>query len=95
MRLWTVQSLDWYEVLLKNKTIFADANQIDFIDDDFKIAYQWLIVQMEQKIGKRPDPACYPIWAWYQWQSQDKPKPDLRYSSVGNRGQKKRFARNP
>lgn len=47
MRLWTVQSLDWYEVLLKNKTIFADANQIDFIDDDFKIDYQWLIVQME------------------------------------------------
>lgn len=89
MKLWTIQPLEWYENLLRDGMIYANPMQIDFIkEDNFSHAYDWLIAEMEEKIGKRPEPNCYPIWAWYQWQDSRKRKPDLRFGGVGNKAQK-------
>lgn len=89
MKLWTIQSVHWYESLLQNGEIYAKADKIDWLDENsFKPAYQWLMAQMQDKIGKKPFADCYPIWAWYQWQNQQKPKPDLRFGGLGIKGQK-------
>lgn len=42
-------------------------------------SYQWMIEQARQRIGPEPAGCESLIWAWYQWQDQQKPKPDLRF----------------
>lgn len=32
---------------------------------DFKPAYEWMVKQMESRIGPRPDGVQWPVWAWY------------------------------
>lgn len=89
MKLWTIQSLKWYENFVKNGVIYADPTRINWLkEENFALAYDWLIAEMEQRLGKKPLSNCYPIWAWYQWQDSQKRKPDLRFSSVGNKGEK-------
>jgi len=44
---------------------------------------------MERRIGPRPKPGIYPLWAWYQWRDATHRKPDLRSSghlAPGTRG---------
>lgn len=89
MKLWTIQSLELYENLLKNEVIYADPARINWLKEgNFALAYDWLIAEMEQRLGKRPLPNCYPIWAWYQWQDSQKRKPDLRFRGIGNKDEK-------
>lgn len=89
MKLWTIQSLEWYENLLRNEVIYAVPTRINWLkEDNFALAYDWLIAEMEQRLGKRPQPNSYPIWAWYQWQDSQKRKPDLRFRGIGNKGEK-------
>lgn len=45
--------------------------------------------QMERRIGKRPKPDIYPLWAWSQWRDAIHRKPDLRsfgHLAPGTRG---------
>lgn len=89
MRLWTIQPFDWYETLMSDGVIYAKAEFIEWLNDDnFKVAYHWLMGQMTHKIGKPPMPDVYPIWAWYQWQNAKQKKPDLRFGGIGIKGQK-------
>ena len=46
-------------------------------ENSLKPQYKWLINQMEQKIGKRPDEVKFPIWAWHTWEfKRQMPDPD-------------------
>jgi hypothetical protein len=71
------------EVLLQDMSCFGD--------DAYKtiFSYDWLICQMEQRIGPRPKQDAYPLWAWYQWDGATRCKPDLRstgHLSAGTKG---------
>jgi len=74
MRLWTVQNIDFYNELIENQVICGNEK---FVSNDFLGGYNWLLSKMEKMIGVRPNNS-FPIWAWYQFESKTKPKPDLR-----------------
>lgn len=75
MKLWTIQPIEWYNKLLEHGIMYGNK---DYIDPDFLSPYSWLMQQMDKRIGKRPFPDCYPIWAWYQYHDSHRRKPDLR-----------------
>jgi hypothetical protein len=83
MKLWTVQPVEWY-LKLQEQQIISGEKQ--YVDECFLAAYDWLIPEMENRIGNKPYPDCYPIWAWYQYENEKKPKPDLRNSALLNKG---------
>lgn len=77
--LWTIQHINFYRKLLKEKMIYASFRPE--IESEFIPGYNWLMTQMEIKIGQKPSHTHYPIWAWYQWNGIKQARPDLRYSS--------------
>ncbi len=42
---------------------------------------------MRAGIGPQPTPAAAPTWAWYQWESSTKARPDLRCSGHLSKGE--------
>ncbi len=84
MRLWTIQHIDFFNELVEKKVI---RGKIEYADNDFHFGYNWMINQMEKRIDKRPND-CYPLWAWFQYESNDKPKPDLRTTGFLEKGVK-------
>lgn len=88
MKIWTVQPVAWYENLLKNGTISGERK---YIDEDWKFClfgYHWLMGKMDERIGRRPFPECYPIWGWYQYLGHKRRKPDLRSTGFLPKGTK-------
>lgn len=69
----------WIKIPLRGKK--------ENVDEDWLSAYDYMIEKMEKRIGGRPD-TSYPIWAWYQYDSKKKPKPDLRHNALLYKGQK-------
>jgi hypothetical protein len=84
MKLWTIHPIDVYEKLLDKKVL---RNSIKYASPDTNRGYNWMINQMERRIGNRPVD-CYPLWAWYQCISKKRAKPDLRESAHLKRGTK-------
>jgi len=84
MRLWTIQTIDFYEELNENKIITVKQS---YTEKNFIDSYNWMIEKMVQKIGNRSE-NNFPIWAWYQYQSKQKRKPDLRHSVFFPKGTK-------
>ena len=90
MRVWTIQPVEVWEELNKKGYFICDPTKADYISDkewNFKEAYDWLVGQMQYRIGRRPIGVSYPIWAWHTHDWQHK-KPDLRKVGLGNKGQK-------
>lgn len=83
MRVWTIQPYAFWERLQSDGTLHGPAIEETFVADDplGRIAYSWLAEQMEQRLGPRPTPGIFPLWAWYQWRSAAHPRPDLRASA--------------
>lgn len=74
MKLWTVQSEEWYKTLLAASEIECDASRIS--DVTFIPAYEWMAEQMRKRLGDHYI-AAYPIWAWAVFEGKNK-RPDLR-----------------
>lgn len=83
MKLWTIQPKEWYDKLQEQNVIFGEKQYVPYFLLD---AYDWLIDEMDKRIGEKPHFDCYPIWAWYQYDSEKKPKPDLRCSDHLKKG---------
>jgi hypothetical protein len=87
MRLWTIHTPEaWAELNAKG---FLRCDSARVFDESFRPAYEWMTKQMTQRIGSPPTNEVNPIWAWYQWRTQHRPKPDLRaggYLDKGKRG---------
>ena len=86
MKLWTVQPYHFWEVLQEEGMLCGD---LSYVNKDWLPAYQWLATQMELRVGPRPHERAFPVWAWYQHDSQRRKKPDLRrsgYMTPGQRG---------
>ena len=53
---------------------------------EWEYAYKWMRKQLKCRIKHQPQENHEPIWAWYQYESSFKKKPDLRRSSHLPRG---------
>lgn len=75
MRLWTVQSEEWYKKLKTDGKISCN---IDMIPDLlYEPMYAWMSEQMKERLGSDKYDADYPIWAWAIFEGKNK-RPDLR-----------------
>lgn len=86
MLLYTVQPLSIYDALCRAGTFSSEPwkNPEEWICTDapgIKLAYDWLSNEMMERGLRRPAPSVYPIWAWYRYMGEKKPKPDLRHSA--------------
>lgn len=89
MRLYTVQPRFVYEVLCRNGIYLSQPwkDPEDWICTDapaIKLAYDWLCDEMGERGLPRPATDVYPVWAWYQYMGEKKPKPDLRFGALKN-----------
>lgn len=75
MRLWAIQTIDAWNALQRTGVLRANPN---VIDDSMLAAYRWMVARMHERLGRSPEGCQFPIWAWYQWQGQNRCKPDLR-----------------
>lgn len=87
MELWSVQTPEVLECIEKDGLYICNPGLSEHITDfGFGPAYDWLVSQMESRIGPRPQGVTHPIWAWHtrDWKRH---KPDLRESGYLARGQ--------
>lgn len=82
--LWTIQHEAAWEVFVKTGVLVANEDYL-FCQDDLRFAYDWISLQMIQKIGAPPDGVHCPVWAWCQWEGKRKQQ-DLRRSGYAKRG---------
>ncbi len=48
------------------------------MEESWVSAYRWMADQMKKRLGPPPYADCFPVWAWYQWESAKRKRPDLR-----------------
>lgn len=76
MKLWTVQTEEVYEQLLKNGSLRAEISKSDCLEGgnckEFIDAYKWMIEQMKEKGYTKPDGYETPWWAWYRLNGENK-----------------------
>ena len=70
MLLWTVQPESALEEIEQNGVFRCDAAQSFNLTkkDSLKIPYEWMIRQMQKRIGHAPAGVSYPVWAWHTWE---------------------------
>ncbi len=76
MIVWTIQPDHVWEMLQRDGILYGP----ETVDEQifWRTAYDWMVEQMERRLGPRPKPGAYPLWAWYQWDGAARRKPDLR-----------------
>ena len=84
MKLWTMQPVEVYDILVKDGVFRCDPAKIP--EPSFADSYGWLMDQLDKK-DKKPENVQLPIWAWFRFDKMEK-KPDLRHSCYGTRGDK-------
>lgn len=89
MRLYTSQPLSIYDTLCRAGSFSSEPwkDAEGWICSDapgIKLAYDWLCDEMMERGLHRPAPMVYPMWAWYRYMGESKPKPDLRHSAYKN-----------
>ena len=81
MILWTIQPEELYHSILETGQYACDPNQIDMTE--FTEMYDWLVLQMRERIGEPPNGVISPVWAWHTQKSK-RQKPDLRSERWSN-----------
>lgn len=87
MELWSIQTPEVLDYIEKDGLYICNPSLSERITDfHFGPAYDWLVSQMEHRIGSRPKEVSYPIWAWHtiNWKRH---KPDLRERGYLAKGQ--------
>lgn len=79
MIMWTNQPYSVYVQLMERKVFSCDETQQSNLkdNDNFQIAYCWMVEQMKDKVNFPPSGVKYPIWAWYKQNYAHRP-PDFR-----------------
>jgi len=75
MTLWTIQTEEAWEHLNERGYI---TGVINYIEQSWLSSYRWMVDQMKERIGNPPCNTTFPIWAWYQWETSKRKRPDLR-----------------
>lgn len=83
MRLWTIQTQGaWSEA----QAAGAISTTMARVETGFREAYRWMVGQMRRRLPSVAGPERAPVWAWYRWQGEARPRPDLRASGHLPRG---------
>lgn len=77
MILWTIQTEEAWEHLNEKGYL---TGIIDYIEQSWLSSYRWMMDQMKERIGNPHCKNTFPIWAWYQWETSKRKRPDLRSS---------------
>lgn len=75
MILWTIQPMQVYEIIMRKGYYHCDFCLS--LMNDYDVPYDWLVNQMNKRIGEAPKGVKYPVWAWHTWEGARK-KLDLR-----------------
>ena len=63
MRLWTIQTIEFYDALRKNGVVHCDRES--WLCREYREMYDWMADEMRKRIGNPPNPVVrYPLWAW-------------------------------
>lgn len=74
MRVYTVQTIGFYDELLQNGVAYC--NRESEWCKDCRMQYDWMVEQMIKRIGEPPIPEIkYPVWVWLQYNSKKAPIP--------------------
>jgi len=85
MILWTIQTeAGWRE--FRSRGVLRGTRE-RIIEDSWRGAYLWMVEQMRRRIGQPSLPTSYPIWAWFQFESPRRAKPDLRSTGYLPKGE--------
>lgn len=83
MRVYTIQTVEFYEELLRNGVVYC--NRESECSRDCKVQYDWMAEQMRKRIGEPPLPNIkYPVWVWQQNKSRKRPKPPMSSKNIPN-----------
>ena len=65
MRIWTTQTVSFWDQLNQQGVVHCDAKR-SWGADEMKEAYDWMAGQMTRRIGPAPEGVVFPIWGWKQ-----------------------------
>lgn len=84
MRVYTIQTIVFYEELLHNGVAYC--NRESEWCRDCKVQYDWMAEQMRKRIGGPPIPEIkYPVWVWLQYNSKKAPMPPMSPKEIPSR----------
>ena len=89
MKVWTIQPKEVLDEINNKGVYVCDPDKSEISDgmvlDYFKFGYDWIVSEMDKRIGGRPSYVKYPVWAWYirNWEHK---KPDFRNTDYGPHG---------
>lgn len=85
-RLWTIQPHAVWQQLQQTGIYRTEWHHVaaNWHGLDWQHAYDWMVAQMKARLAPPPTGCVYPIWAWYQWDSALKRRPDLRSSEYSS-----------
>ena len=77
MILWTIQHEGAWRRAQRRGVLRADGRRQW---RHFRASYCWMQREMRQRIGEPPSGVQHAIWAWLQYENENKRRPDLRRS---------------
>lgn len=79
-----MQPIEVLDMINETGQYIPEPSKMDFIkDEEFKKAYDWLVVKMHERIDNNI--TDYPVWAWRKYNNKIK-QPDLRHRGYAPRG---------
>ena len=76
MKVYTIQTVDFYNELLLNGVVYCTRES--HWCQDCRVQYDWMANQMRKRIGEPPFPEIkYPVWVWLQYNSRKDPVPPM------------------
>ena len=76
MKVYTIQTIGFYEELLQNGVAYC--NRESEWCKDCKVSYDWMAEQMRKRVGDPPIPEIkYPVWVWLQYNNKKDPMPPM------------------
>lgn len=92
IKLWTVHRADFWDRLRADGSIVADPALVSAAYDGlgwaWRNAYAWMASRTAERVPGRPRAGAMPLWAWQQWSSAARPRPDLRCGGHLARGER-------
>ena len=77
MILWSMQPIQVWHLIQEKGVYRCDPKKTGEQGLLFEGKYDWLVREMEKRIGPPPEGVKYPVWAWHTQEWKHK-KPDLR-----------------
>jgi len=83
MKVYTIQTIGFYEELLQKGVIYCN-RESEWCRDN-RAQYDWMAEQMRKRIGEPPMPNIkYPVWVWQQYNSKKDPIPPMSPKDISD-----------